>query len=926
MSPRRRLSERAFEGLSRLILTHPWWVVTVCGALSLVSIVYAGLRLQMKTDQNDLVSADLDYNRRYLRFLEEFGDLEFLYVVILVNGDTERAMRVSDAVAEEVSKLTDHVEAVFHRVPPESFGRSGLLLASRESIVQLRDAVLSNAARIREVASADTFARLLQALASALASDAGQLSSEAGAWGLRLIEEALGALAAGLRGQDAPSWTRNLVAASAAGRSPIEQGYLLSTNLELAFVEIMPKKNFETLEVIREPLARIREALERVRARFPGVELGLTGRPVLQADEMSTTNEDMTYSTVIAFFGVLFLFTFFFRRLRRPLIANIVLLVALGITFGFVTLTIGYLTLLSIVFAVMLVGLGVDFGVVLVARYQEELLRTGSVEESLRETLLTTGRGIWTGALTTGCAFVSSIFVQFKGLQELGFVAGTGLLICLLCMLTLLPALLLITDLRIQRHRVLHPPHPLTIPILAHTARHPRATFALFGVLTLAGLYKFQGIPYSGNLLDLQATGLESVRYELEIIKRSERSTWFAAFPRESLEGVDRTLEALRSAQQAGIVGAVESIRDVVPRDQLEKRALLEPAREVLAGIEAPEKPGAADPLALSEALEALLDGLDKLQSLAASGGKEEGRAAVLEIQGLIARTVEAQKALEDAGDGAAARVAAVDARWVADAATLRTELLGWLAPPLLEVGSLYPDLRKRLVSPDGTRFIVYAYPKENIWQEETMQAFIQAVRAVDPDVTGVPIQVYESSRLMHAGFLRAALYSLIMVFCILLVDLRDLRLVGITMIPVLLGVFWALELMPFLGLRFNLANFFGLPIMIGCGVDAGVHMVHRFLETGSTKEVGLTTGSAVTLANLSNLVGFASMGIAQHRGLASLGIVTALGCGTVLLASVVILPCLLELLRDMLLARRRAHGPDSSQLPVKSEHIPSRK
>src|SRR4029453_203022 len=92
--------------------------------------------------------------------------------------------------------------------------------------------------------------------------------------------------------------------------------------------------------------------------------------------------------------------------------------------------------------------------------------------------------------------------------------------------------------------------------------------------------------------------------------------------------------------------------------------------------------------------------------------------------------------------------------------------------------------------------------------------------------------------------------------------------------------------------LQFNLANFFALPIIIGCGVDAGVHMVHRFRETKSTADVGLTTGTAGTLANLSNVLGFASMGIARHRGLASLGIVAALGCFTVLVASVILLPC----------------------------------
>ncbi|HVR76615.1 MAG TPA: MMPL family transporter, partial [Planctomycetota bacterium] len=204
----------------------------------------------------------------------------------------------------------------------------------------------------------------------------------------------------------------------------------------------------------------------------------------------------------------------------------------------------------------------------------------------------------------------------------------------------------------------------------------------------------------------------------------------------------------------------------------------------------------------------------------------------------------------------------------------------------------------------DRKKFLVYAYPKKDIWQEQHMEEYVDALRRVDPDVTGAPVQVFESSRLMHEGFLLAALYSFILVFVLLLVDFRSLKLALVTIIPVAVGVFWTLELMPIIGWSFNLANFFALPIMIGCGVDAGVHMVHRFRETRSVAEVGRTTGSAVTLANLSNMVGFASMGIARHQGVASLGLVTALGCFTVLVASVVLLPCFLELLKGRLLPK----------------------
>jgi predicted RND superfamily exporter protein len=128
-------------------------------------------------------------------------------------------------------------------------------------------------------------------------------------------------------------------------------------------------------------------------------------------------------------------------------------------------------------------------------------------------------------------------------------------------------------------------------------------------------------------------------------------------------------------------------------------------------------------------------------------------------------------------------------------------------------------------------------------------------------------------------------------------------------MTPVLIGLLWLFQLMPSLDLELNLANFFCLPILIGCAVDGAVHMIHRFRETGSTADVGRTTGTAVCLASLSNMLGFASMGIARHRGVSSLGIVTALGCATIMIAIVILLPSLIEVVERGKLRPPRAPG-----------------
>jgi len=903
-----RISRWFFATLSGIVVRYPWTTVAVFCLVSAASGWLSWSRLEMQTDQNNLVSSDLPYNQRYLKFLKEFGDTEYLYVVVEVNGDFERAVHIVEEIAAAAGKLTEYVDRVFYRVAPDAFGKSLLLLAPREKLEKLTQAVRDNAAALQALTRVDSFESWMRFLAEMMQPSLGALDPDEAQRFRSLLVTSLAAVEESAAGKTPPALEAAAIADAASDpkRNPRERGYLFSENGELAFIEIMPKKDFHSLEVIRVPLQQIRETIERVRSHYPGARIGLTGRSVLQADEMNTTNDDMTYSTVLAFVLVIGLFILFFKRIRRPLLAGAALMIAIGITFGVVTVTIGHLTLLSIVFAVMLVGLGVDFGVVLVARYQEELLASGNVDDSMRVTLLSTGRGIWTGALTTGCAFFSAIFADFKGLAELGIVTAMGLAVCLVCMIALLPALIVISDRYIQRRRTLHPPHPVTIRALAYASARPRITLGLFAVLTAVGLLGFRGLPYNANLLDLQAKGLESVEYEFMILEKSERSTWFCAFVLNDFASVDRTVAALQPAKEAGIVDLVESVRDVVPADQDEKRELLEPARDALNYVALPPLSPTVDLQGLLASLDALLDRLEHLQDLAAQRG-EKAIADVQGIQQLIDRAEAAQKAVAEAGSSGGEQLERQQARWIGELGTLVNKLKTYLDPPPLTASLLPEMVRSRFISKDGTKHLVYAYPKKDIWQEEEMAEFIAAMRAVDPDVTGVPVQVFESARRMHSGFVRAALYSLIMVFCILLLDFRSLVLTLLTMVPVLTGVLWALELMPPLGLTFNLANFFALPIIIGCGVDAGVHMVHRFRETKSTADVGLTTGTAVTLANLSNVLGFASMGIARHRGLASLGIVAALGCFTVLVASVILLPCMLELLKGRLLARPKS-------------------
>ena len=888
------------KSLAALVVLHPRLTIGVYLALAAASVP-AAMKIDFRTDQNDLVAADLEYNRRYLDFLEEFGDLEFLYVVIEVGDDERAALAAARDAKERIERLEEHVDWALHRVPAEAL-RYGILHRDEEDLKTLGEALAANSELLGILGKTDRleglfafFARLLDPEDISKRFEGGGGKSEGlavAAGALSLMEHSLKTTLDTLEGRQAASLARLLE--EEQGGSLRERGYLATENEKFLLVEILPKKNTSTLELIREPLREIRRELAEVRRSHPGVQLGLTGRPVLQADEMMTTDKDMKLATLAAFGGVLLLFVIFFRRLRRPLLCIVTLAVAILLTFALTSMTIGYLTLLSIVFAAMLVGLGIDFGIHFTARYQEELAKENSVPEAVRKTIETTGHAIVVGGITTAAAFYMTLLVDFKGLRELGFIAGSGVLICLFSMITLLPALILLFE---GAPGKTPSANAIRIPLLELPARRPIPVIAISAALTIGGLFCLEGLPYNPNLLELQDEDLDSVIYERLLIDDSDFSTWYAAFIARDLDDVLEKKQAL-DALPDKIVAKTESVLDYIPTGQPDKIEQLKTVREVLRGIEIPGAAGDVDLPALKGSLERLQENLFGLADTISQAAEE----ATGKFAGRLLAAADGAGEIIDLLSGTAppgaVKLGSFQQTWIGDLKGLLKSLRSaLLAEEPITPGNLPDILRKRFVSREGDRFIVYAYANEDLWQEESMNRFIKAMRNIDPMVTGAPVQVHESARRMREGFEKAALYSYGIVLLFLLLELRSLRMTLMAMVPLTIGLLWLLELLPLLGLDFNLANFFALPILIGCGVDGGVHIVHRFRETHSASTVGRTTAAAVTLSFLTTIIGFGAMATASHRGVASLGLMMIAGLGCVLAATVFLLPALLKLL-----------------------------
>ncbi len=883
--------------LSRLVSASPDLLIGCGLVLAVLSAVFAFLFLRLNSDQNRLVSPKVPFFKTYLEHVQNFGDQEYLFIVIQTRNTPqgrERAIAFAERMAERLRKHPHLIQAIYYRISAADFGDRALMFASPKEAQVLSDTFVSLSPRLNAWLADGTLAGLIDQGAELLANPQG---------GLAELDPAMGRQALDLLG----AFVRNIDRTIAGEKSlptvfnlkETRTEYFFTTNGRLLIMRLLPHKDFSTLDVIGRPLSVVREALDATRSEFPDVQAGLTGRPALQADEMVTTDKDMTRAAVIAVILVGLLFMLVLHGWLRPLLVLISLVMAIAWTFGFATLTVGELNLLSMVFTLVLIGIGVDFGVHIVMRYVEASKSGLGVEEAIRAALLKTGPSVILGATTSVSAFFSVLGSDIRGVAELGLIGGAGILLCLLAMLTVLPALLLAAG-----KRDLFPssqPRIVAMPILGRLSLHPRRLLVLLAVVSLAGLPGLFKIRFNYNLLELQARGLESVSYERLLLEASDESTWYAILTAADLE---ETEQLIRKIETIPSVGKVSSILDIIPGGQAQKATLYQEAAKALEAVSArAAEPRDPDPDALIQALGHLENALEELEEKLFTAG------AGAELASLDESLEHLHNAREQLTQDPrrALRLVALQRRMREDIVSSVERARRWLDAKSVQPEDLPPSLRDIYVGKDGHNQIKVA-PRENVWDFEKLAKFVSDLRAIDPDVSGVPVSVLESAYLTHRTFLSAALLTVALVSLILWLYSRSLSYVLLTLLPLGVGILWLLELMGWIGLDFNLANFFGVPVLIAIGVHGGVHFLARWKESNGRGELFRTsTPTAVTLSFATTMIGFGGLLFARHQGLASLGTVMVLGSFTSVLACLLVLPAALKL------ANHSTNGVDHS-------------
>jgi uncharacterized protein len=934
---------RLLAWLARTVYYHPRWVFYPQAILFFVSILYTVGYLQFDTSRNDLVGANKKYHQNFLKFKKEFPTQDDL-VVVVESEDPEKnrqfverlgakieAARVRVFVHPGAKKIvrTNLFTHIFYKGDLKMLGSKALLFVSEPDLVELQKKLQDylpflepfthttnlvslfdmintqfRTAKPEQNAKTDALIRTIPAL-ERIVSQARESMKRSG------VPPSPGVFALFDAGEEAQ---QDVYITFAGGRIYLATAQALTEDLNGAAVD------------------RMRRLVAKTRAEVPGVNVGLTGEPVLERDEMLQSQKDTAVASIVSLILCAIIFIYGYQETGRPVKATICLMVGLAYTLAFATLAVGHLNILTITFVPILIGLAIDFGVHLVTRYEEEL-RLGHDElQALTKALVFTGQGIFTGAFTTSGAFWAMSFTNFKGIQEMGVICGGGLLICLVPMLTLLPVLLLRGRQNVLDHKMADQVDRRQQIENLWLRRPVIVTLVTVGLSALA-LTQFRKVFFDYNLLDMQSAGLPSVEFEEKLIyattnavtemgtNANARSVLYAAVVTDSLGQALECEQKIRKL--TNVVADVDSIATYLTENQAGKLHLIGEIKKDLSSLK-------FAPLDMSPvnipALSLSLWSLNGYVGSALDDPRTKEETAVAEKLASLYDAVERLRVEMFRGNSIAKavhahRLSEYQRALFEDFRDTFEALRNQDNRERLRVQDLPPALRDRFVGVTG-KYLLQVYPKKNVWERKNQEEFVGALRhALDPHntnspiITGTPVQLLEYTSLLKRSYEEAAVYSLIAIALMVLIHFRSLASVILALVPVAVGSIWLVGIMGYFHIPFNPANIMTLPLVIGIGVTNGIHILNRFAEERTPSILAKSTGKAVLVSGLTTIAGFGSLALAKHRGIQSLGYVMATGVTTCMIAGLTFLPALLNLLlrKHMLIKQPSAENARST-------------
>ena len=869
-------SHTIFSRWGDLTLGNPIKVLLTIVLLSILALQYTAGHLSINTDTAELVAPDAPFQQNRRNYEKAFSqDLHTLLLVVesdtpeLTKSATKRLLRLLSANKE-------HFNSAYIPNDNEFFRQNGLLYLDTNELQTLSNNLSLAQPFIGRIAQEPNLTGFLSIFEDALTS---KDKTQAVPIDLTsLIDKVALALHKTINGENALLSWESMIAEK-------------KTNSNNGFIIVAPKFDFTQIRPAENAIETIRKAVAQIQdPNLPAVKVWVTGEVGLEDDELSGMSTGTFTASIFSIVLVLFILLVAYRSVL--LTAATLITLALGMLFcgAFAAFSVTELNLISVAFAVSNIGLGVEYAIHFCLRYRDNLTHHIHKELALRSTLTSTAPSLLLCAGTTSIGLYAFIPTDYKGVSELGLLAGTSLFICLLITLVALPALLRVipAPAKFEKDEVQNGLAKLSerLAILPLHYAKPIAVATL--VIAVISIVLTFNVKTDFNPINLRDPNTESVIAFKNLMKDKETTPMTLTVlgkDENSAKALVQKLSALSS------VDKTVSLFDFQPTNQDDKLALIEEMGLML-GTQTQNFPALkadTDPVPginrLIKAIDTVLpQKTDARERTALTNFKHELQDILIELD---ARQPPSRGMF----------IEKVQTTLLGTLPSLMSELSAGFNARQVTLADLPADIKDKWLSKNGS-YRIQIFPKKDLNDLPSLVEFITEVQSVAPETTDLPIMYWESMKEVVSAFQEAIAIALVTIALLLFAIRRNIFDTLLVMTPLILAGLFTMASAVITNTPINFANIIALPLLLGLGVDNGIHMVEKLHHSLSEEQniYQSSTARAMFYGALTTASSFAGLAFSPHQGIASMGLIITIGIFWIMVCTFVILPALSKL------------------------------
>ena len=837
-------------------------LVVLALVLTLALGVYVAKNIAINTDINQLLSDNLGWRKREKVLETAFPNKTDNLVIVIDSDNGDKADAAAAALTEKLSAMPERFPFVSRPDALPFFRANGLLYLSKSELGDTLDQIVQAQPVLGAVITDPslrgffgTIGMMLQGV-SAGAVDAASIN--------RPLAEITATFQAALDGKDhALDWRKMMPESSSSPNAARELRKYIITKPVLDYSSLQPGE--EATKSVHQAIAALALTPEN------GVRIRLTGSVPLNDDEFASIAEGTGVATALC--GVLVLVLLFAAMRTWRIVLPIALTLGVGLvaSTAFATFAVGSLNLISVAFAVMFIGIAVDFGIQFGVRYRDQRHQTPNHAEALRNTAATIAVPLAMAAGSTALGFLAFIPTEYRGVSELGLIAGAGMIIAFILNITLLPALMSLTKPPAEAESV---GYAALAPLNAFLTSRRKILIPAILVLALAGIAIASQIRFDFDPLNLKNPEIESVSTMFDAMQDPDSDAYAAQILAPSLEEAQKRATELEKLPE---VDHVMTLNSFIPEEQDAKLAMIADTASLLAPTFAlPHQPAATD----ADNREALRKAAALLHQAGDSLPAAKNLACVLDQ--LAAQN--SPETLERAQDAI-----------ILPLQTKLGEIKGVLEAKPVTLNDIPPELKRDWITRDN-QSLIEIFPRRaadnNPRDSKMLDKFVDAVQKLAPDVAGTPVSIRESGHTVISAFVHAGIYGLLSIALLSFLVLRRARDVALMLFPLVIAGILTLATITLIGLPLNFANIIALPLLFSLGVSYAVYFVF-YGRQGKRDFLQSSMARAVLFSAATVLIAFASLCFSSHPGTRGMGELLTIALLYSLLCTFFVLPVL---------------------------------